>query len=269
MTNLKENGATTVQVEEKNNQDELKDINTINQNQEIQNYEDGDENLFYPPCTDITEDVAIQKLMLLSNSMLKLVKILKNDFEILIGYQNLAKLQYNPDSSDKILNGFYDMGDFSFADLYYCLEEGNSFFEPRLYGCSDLDEDSADYDNFLYLISEVVRTDPKSFFETSRNRINIISLMVIDESFKNVLIFKKLIGLSFKFDVQYTKRKKVKANSTITAKFSFLDDANKEEAKLLTHTWIYSLKSVLANSPSRVRHEVISESIKELMDYQV
>ncbi|MFA7658320.1 MAG: hypothetical protein WCY19_02690 [Candidatus Gastranaerophilaceae bacterium] len=199
---------------------------------------------FYLPGYSITEDVAIQKVILLANRILHLSIKQKKNFKTLFGYKALSKLMWITYDMDIDLDGpfnvFEYIDDENIENIDYCLD--NPIFEnPKLYFRKNPGRHSINK-KLIKLVNEIEETDPIYFLETFGSKINVLNLLYEDSSFKENLVDGDLIDFYFKFDVQYGISRRMQNNSTVKAIFHVF---NFENESIRTYVWTYELKTFL------------------------
>lgn len=204
--------------------------------------------LFYPPGYSITEDVAVQKLILLADSILQLSELQNGNFKILFGYKALDKLipantRNNIDNLEKIPNDFKSINYENIEDIDDYLE--NSVVEnSQLYFTLDPQNGSVNT-KIIKLINQIELTDPKGFLEIFRAKINLLDLMIENSSFKQAIIHQELIDFYFKFDVKYGLTKRIRNSSKVKVIFRMLNRLDEDLAEINTYELTYKLKPLL------------------------
>lgn len=233
-----------------------KDVLTDNNekgNLQMKNNKKQDDFLFYPENASITEDVAIQKIIMSANNIIDIAENISENFKIIIGYRALNKLLFSEPSSitknsDKVENEFEWVHGKSIENMAYCLEHESPFTaNPEMYVNFDTSEYAIKNIEFLntykpiFAICIAQTTDPKDFLSIFKGKFNLIDLIIKDTSFAEDLIRKNLINFYFKFDVKYAKNQEISDKSTMKVVFQLVD-----EGFLKTYSWSFNMKSFLA-----------------------
>lgn len=213
-----------------------------------QNNKTQDEKLFYPRNI-ITEDIAIQKVLIVANRILKISENASENFKISFGYRALNKLFFSSSLNraknlDSFQSGFDLVSDKSIENITYCLEHEPLFIgKPQMYFSFDIDiikakESLADCEQ-LWVMDIAETTDPKNFLSMFKRNFNLFDL-INDKDFDEDLINKNLINFYFKFDVKYAKKQKISDKASMQIVFQLAD-----ENFLMTYSWSFNLKSFL------------------------
>lgn len=236
MTNLQENGATTVQVK-KNVDTNLITIGEIDMTNLQENVaatvqdEVNPEFIFGSKNHYITENEAIQKLFILANSILDSITSTKDNFQFAVFYKNLNNVLYCEQLSEKlfekeVFNDLEDWGDFQVFNPTFC---SHFVGKSNLWYHLDLNRKSTDYSQMQSLLNKFKNTNVKSPLEVLKGKINLIDILSIDRQLKSDFQNLELLELSFLFDVKHKRNKTLAKNSELFIILSLSENQNKKD----------------------------------------
>lgn len=295
MTNLQENGATTEKVEESNSRTkkakgetnmssvkENKVTNTQNAVEKEENkgtsimtsqdiakfeYKNEDANLFYPPGSGITEDIAIKKLVMLANSIAKRMNHFKQSCKIIIAYKDLSSVIFSDTYREilfknNITNSFYESETTELDDIIECFGDFDISKEPGLHYYINLPKKDIYHQMLVADIKEVQKTDIIEFRDSFKRGINLFDIMTQFEVIKHAFTNYKLIDMTFTLDAQYSKNSTLMSTSTIVLKIDFLDNCSK---KIQEFKVTFNLRSAECINPTVIAATSYNYSLEDII----
>lgn len=223
---------------------------------------------FCPEVARLTEDVAIQRVVMLANNVLDLAEYSHENFKITIGYRALNKFLHKYYRNTKIPDGFKKVSKQSAENIIYCIKPGaRSMKHPQMYFNTEFSK-KAHKDRKYFIKTESFfeaclkgERNPRAFLSIFRGENSLFDLIINakDSCFAKALIYLDLINLYYMFDVKYDKNGKMSSTSKMYVCFQV-----KRKNLLITYRWTFNLKSFLDGS-AKPRFEVSSTSVKDLL----
>jgi len=298
MSKKKQNVATTVQVEEcsssscsskktqgETNMGNVKENKTANTQTAVENEEkkgtsimenqeteagmgiSKDKHRFYPPCSCITEDIAIRKLVILANSIAKTMNQFRNDCKMIISYKDLSAVIFS-DLYQEILfenivfNSFTKTETSELDNIIECFEDLELCEQPGLYYYINLPEKDFHYKMLSSETEEAEKADIIEFRDSLKGGINLFNIMTEFKDIKNAFVNYKLIDMTFTFNSQCGKNGSRLSTSTIVLKMDFLDNHSK---KILEFTVTFDFMSAECTYPTIIAATSYEYSLKNII----
>lgn len=223
---------------------------------------------FYPHGARLTEDIAIQRVVMLANNILDIAEHSQENFKITVGYRALNKLLHKYSHNTKIPDVFKRISNQSAENITYCIKPGSrSMKHPQMYFNNELNKKTNKEGKYFIQTESFFnayltgKRNPRVFLGIFKGEISLFDLIIKakDSCFLEDLMHLDIINFYYKFDIKHDKSEEM----TNTSKMYIVFQVARKNF-LITYKWTLNLNSFLAGRV-KPRLDVSSTSLKELL----